>query len=241
MNLLCQLFLCYTSILVVSSEEKNHLLILEQMITQIATNREAIKGDRNAINKLLYDNDRLTADVLNLENKILDLEKELKRYLKPPPTEEEVTAALIDKLTTKLVKYTIRECGASKSLCLITVFKNPNINTQQMAFDASVRSKLLKHRGLNVHEAERLQELARGDLEIVLDNFKTDAVIFLIIEDDIEDSFMDLWAKELTGNVVVPPSVQSQKIKQAPALAPVRAHAPAPAPRTQGAVRLFKR
>lgn len=239
MNLLCQL-LCFGSLLV-SPDEKNHLLILEQIITQLATNRQALKIDRNAINKLLYDNDRLTSDVLNLENKILDLEKELKRYFIPPPTEEEVTAALIDKLANKLVKFLIRECGKTQSLTLMTVFlnddKNPNTKQQQMAFDASVRAKLLKHREFNTQEAFRLDKLARGSKEIVLENFKTNVLIFLVIEEDIQDSCLDMWFQESpdNDNVVVPPV---QKLKQTPAQGPALAPAPAQAP---ASYRFFKR
>ena len=223
MNLLCQL-LCYGS-LFVSPEDKNHLLIIEQMITQISTNREALKLDRNAINKLIYENQRLAGDLLDLQHKILALEKELK-----PPTEDEVRAALTDKLATKLVKYLIREIGVTKSLCLMTVFINDDNDQkqkkQQIAFDASVRSKLLKQRALNIHESDRLDRLARGDIELVLGNFKTDAVVFLVIE-DVEDSFMDMWFKELPDNVVAPSSVSGQKVHKAQAPAPVRAQEPA--------------
>lgn len=226
MNLICQLALCYGSFLV-SPEDKNQVLIIEQIITQIATNREALIVDRNAINRLLYENDRLTADLLNLQNKIIVLEKELK-----PPTEEEVEVAMLDKFSTKLVRNLVRSIGVNKSLCLMTVFINDNndqkVKKQQLAFEASVKIKLLKQRSLNNQEAVRLHELARGDLELVLDNFQTDVVVFLVIEQDFEDSFMDMWFKELAGNVVIPPSIPATKIKQAPA--PVRAPAPAPAP-----------
>lgn len=212
MNVLCQLALCYGSLLV-TPEDKNHLWIIEQIITQIATNREALKVDRNAINKLIYENERLAGDLFDLQSKIFALEKELK-----PPTEDEVSAALIDKLATKLVKYLIREIGVTKSLCFMTVFINDDndqkVKKQQMAFEASVRNKLLKQRALNIQEAFRLQQLANGSKEVVLANFKTDIVVFLVIEEDVEDSFMDMWFKELPGNVVVPPS---QKINKAPA------------------------
>ncbi|MBX9704207.1 MAG: hypothetical protein K2X39_08650, partial [Silvanigrellaceae bacterium] len=83
MYYLSQISICLVS-LICYQEEKNNALILEQIITQLAINREAINADRQAIGKLIYNNKQLAQDIKDLQSKIVDLEKGNKH-----PTSEE--------------------------------------------------------------------------------------------------------------------------------------------------------
>ena len=247
MNVFCQIIFCFIS-LTYYEDEKNSALILEQLINQLAINREAIQVDRHELNKMLYRFNQVTADLKELQLKVVDLENSIKEKHQ---TEEESLILLAEKVSSKLSRYLLRELKSVKTLALVSIFadKNNNKNNKfKELLEDRVRRKLAVNKSLNFLNIDSEEKIQRSwsnsqDKDIVFKSLNSEAeiLVLLIIEDDIEDCYLDVFFKQSQNIVVVPPV---QKLKQTPAQGPALAPAPARTPAPAQAptnFRFFKR
>jgi hypothetical protein len=217
---ICLSLICY-------QEEKNNALILEQLITQLAINRDALNADRQAIGKLIESNKKLLQDLSELKSKISILENKLK-----PVSEEEASNAKIDNFTNKLLKYLLRELETDLLFSVVIVFGDGQSSTIKNKFAAALAVKLKGNtnlRSLNQADNDIIQKTPNkfDGLDILKRN-NVDALAILVIEEDPEDSFCDIFF----------PAPVIEHLPKAPAPAPVPAPAPA---QTPSSYRLFKR
>lgn len=217
-------FIFYLISITCNQEEGTNALI-EQLITQLAINRDALNVDRQTIGKLIYNNKQLAQDIKDLQSKIVDLEKGNKH-----PTSEEALELLAEKIASKLTRYLLRELGSVKTLALVSIFadkNNNNNNKFKELLEVRVRRKLAANKSLsflNIDSEEKIQRSWSNSLDkdIVFKSLNSEAeiLVLLIIEYYIEDCYLDVFFKESPDNVVVPPV---QKLKQTPAQAPAQA------------------
>ena len=204
-------------------EERANAFILEQLITQLTINREALNVDRQAISKLIESNKKLLQDLSELKSKICILENKLK-----PVSEEEASNAKIDHFTNKLLKYLLREIESDLLFSVVIVFGDGQSSPKKNKFAAALALKLREHtnlRLLNQADINIIQKTPNNfDGLDVLKRNKIDALAILVIEEDLEDCFFDCFFRAPVENL---PKASASAPAPAQAPAPVRAQEPA--------------
>ena len=220
------LFFYLISITCYQEERAGITFILEQLITQLTINRDALNVDRLAINKLKESNKKLLEELSELKSNIRILEHKLK-----PVSEEEASNAKIDHFTNKLLKYLFWELESDFLFSVVIVFGDGQSSSKKNKFAAALALKLREHtnlRLLNQADINIIQKTPNNfDGLDVLKRNKIDALAILVIEEDLEDCFFDCFFRA---------PVENLPKASAPAPAPVPAPAQAPS-----SYRLFKR